>query len=190
MPNIYLDPSVEENEYVGGGNEEYYMNLIVDAMIPYLNIAGIGFVRNNPDNTLNQIIDQSNAGNYDLHLSLRSTPALQIQQGPIVYYDAYRTEAQSAAYKITRNLWSIYPDPNLVNMVPNSTLSQIALTNAPTVLIDLVNPRNYEDTEWLRNNIYKVARNLVFGLTDYFQIPFNVRRDPIESRPENVNVQG
>ena len=37
MPNIYLSPSTQEfNPYAGGGNEEYYMNLIADAMEPYL----------------------------------------------------------------------------------------------------------------------------------------------------------
>lgn len=42
MPNIFLSPSVQEyNEYLNGGSEEYYMNLIADAMEPYLNINDI-----------------------------------------------------------------------------------------------------------------------------------------------------
>ena len=38
MPNLFLSPSVQEyNPYVNGlGSEEYYMNLIADAMEPYL----------------------------------------------------------------------------------------------------------------------------------------------------------
>lgn len=33
-PNIYLSPSVQDfNEYIIGGSEEYYMNLIADAMV-------------------------------------------------------------------------------------------------------------------------------------------------------------
>ena len=38
MPNLFLSPSVQEfNPYVNGlGTEEYYMNLIADAMEPYL----------------------------------------------------------------------------------------------------------------------------------------------------------
>jgi len=44
MPKIYLSPSLQEyNPYVDGGNEEYYMNLIADAMEPYLNSSGIQF---------------------------------------------------------------------------------------------------------------------------------------------------
>ena len=44
MPNIYLSPSTQEfNPYAGGGNEEQYMNLIADAMEPYLAASGIRF---------------------------------------------------------------------------------------------------------------------------------------------------
>ena len=47
MPKIYLSPSAQEfNHYVDGGNEEYYMNLIADAMEPYLTAGGIDFSRN------------------------------------------------------------------------------------------------------------------------------------------------
>ena len=42
MPKIYLSPSTQEfNSYVTGGSEEYYMNLIADAMEPYLTASGI-----------------------------------------------------------------------------------------------------------------------------------------------------
>ena len=69
MPKIYLSPSLQEyNPYVDGGNEEYYMNLIADAMEPYLNSSGIQFTRNEPSQKLSQAIAQSNAGIYDLHL--------------------------------------------------------------------------------------------------------------------------
>lgn len=184
MPKIYLDPSVEEtNEYVGGGNEEYYMNQIADAMIPYLRIAGIDYTRNNPNEDLINIIDQSNAGDYDLHLSLRSTPSDQVLQGPNIYYNVTNPSGQRAAYFFARNLWRAYPNPDLVEMAPNETLAQLTLTKAPSVLIDLVNPQNYVDTEWLRDNIYNVAQTLVASLTQYFGLPFSVKRPPLPYIP-------
>ena len=49
MPNIFLSPSTQEyNEYITGGNEEYYTNLIADAMEPYLRASGSTFTRNDP----------------------------------------------------------------------------------------------------------------------------------------------
>ena len=45
MPNLFLSPSVQEyNPYINGlGSEEYYMNLVADAMEPYLISCGISF---------------------------------------------------------------------------------------------------------------------------------------------------
>ena len=73
MPTIFLSPSSQEfNPYTNGGNEEYYMNLLADAMEPYLRSSGIRYVRNNPNHSLQEIVAESNAGNYDAHLALHS----------------------------------------------------------------------------------------------------------------------
>ena len=73
MPSIYLSPSTQEyNTTVLGNSEEYYMNLIADAMEPYLDASGITYTRNDPDDTLSQAIALSNAGSYDFHLALHS----------------------------------------------------------------------------------------------------------------------
>ena len=72
MPIIYLSPSTQENNYyVTGGTEEYYMNLLADAMVPYLISNGIQYVRNTPDMTAGSSIRQANRGNYDLYLALQ-----------------------------------------------------------------------------------------------------------------------
>ena len=83
MPSIFLSPSAQEynSYYDNSGSEEYYMNLIADAMEPYLDASGISFTRNNPNNTLSQIIRESNAGNYDLHLALHSNAAPEYLSG-------------------------------------------------------------------------------------------------------------
>ena len=103
MPNLFLSPSVQEyNRYINGlGSEEYYMNLVADAMEPYLISCGISFTRNDPDDTLQQAIALSNAGNYDFHLALHSNaapPALAGQlQGCDIYYYATSTQGARAA---------------------------------------------------------------------------------------------
>ena len=83
MPSIFLSPSAQEYNpyYDNSGSEEYYMNLIADAMEPYLDASGISFTRNNPNNTLSQIIRESNAGTYDLHLALHSNAAPEYLAG-------------------------------------------------------------------------------------------------------------
>ena len=178
MPNLFLSPSVQQyNPYINGlGSEEYYMNLIADAMEPYLYASGITFTRNNPDDTLSPAIALSNAGNYDFHLALHSNAApanLSGQiQGPDIYYYSTSTEGKRAAEIFQENLKVIYPDPNLVNTIPNTTLGELRLVKAPSNLIELAYHDNLEDAMWIINNINVIARTLVLSLTEYFGIPF------------------
>ena len=178
MPSLFLSPSVQEyNPYIDGlGSEEYYMNLIADAMEPYLIASGISFTRNNPYDTLSQAIALSNAGNYDFHLALHSNaapPSLSGQiQGSDIYYYTTSTEGKRAAEIFQENLKVIYPDPNKVRTVPNTTLGELRLVKAPSNLIELAYHDNSEDAMWIINNINLIARTLVLALTEYFGIPF------------------
>ncbi len=178
MPSLFLSPSVQEfNPYVNGlGTEEYYMNLIADAMEPYLYASGITFTRNNPDDTLAQAIALSNAGNYDFHLALHSNaspPQLAGQlQGPDIYYYSTSTQGRRAAEIFQENLRAIYPNPNIVRTVPTTTLAELRRTEAPANLIELAYHDNLEDAMWIINNVDTIARNLVLSLTEYFGIPF------------------
>lgn len=178
MPSLFLSPSTQQfNPYVdGSGSEEYYMNLVADAMEPYLIASGITFTRNNPDDSLSQAIALSNAGNYDFHLALHSNASPENLagqlQGPDVYYYSTSAEGQRAADIFAANLKTIYPNPNIVRTVPNTTLAELRLTRAPANLIELAYHDNEEDAAWIINNIGLIARTLVLALTEYFGIPF------------------
>ena len=116
MPIIYLSPSTQEkNEYVNGGTEEQYMNLLADKMVPYLDASGIRYVRNTPEMTAASSIAASNRGNYDLHLALHSNAAPEGQYGQVrgilVFYYPGSQEGERAATIIANNLKEIYPLP-------------------------------------------------------------------------------
>ncbi len=114
MPIIYLSPSTQEYNlfYDGNGSEEYYMNLVADAMEPYLTASGIEYVRNTPDMTAASSIRASNAGNFDLHLALHSNaapPNLSGQlRGSDAYYYPYSERSRRLADIIVANLKAIY----------------------------------------------------------------------------------
>lgn len=177
MPIIYLSPSTQEfNPYVNGGNEEFYMNLIADAMIPYLTASGIEYVRNTPDMTAASSIAASNNGNYDLHLALHSNAAGGGNSGNVrgseVYYYPNSQNSERAAQIIANNLKLIYPLPDRVITVPTTTLGEVVRTRAPAVLIEFAYHDNPQDADWIKNNINAIAQNVVLSLTDYFDIPF------------------
>ncbi|MBC8546608.1 N-acetylmuramoyl-L-alanine amidase [Clostridiaceae bacterium NSJ-31] len=198
MPTIYLSPSTQENNlYVTGGTEEYYMNLIADAMEPYLRSSGIRYVRNTPDMTAASSIRQSNAGNYDLHLALHSNAAPEGRYGEVrgtdVYYYPSSTRGRRAAQIIAANLRDIYPIPSLVRAVPTTALGEVRLTRAPSVLIEFAYHDNVNDANWIKNHIQEIAINVVRSLTEYFGIPFvnaqPARRGTVDTNGTNLNIR-
>lgn len=177
MPIIYLSPSTQEfNPYINGGNEEQYMNLVADAMEPYLAASGIRYVRNTPDMTAASSIAASNAGNYDLHLALHSNATASGNgdvRGSEVYYYPTSVKGKRFADIAAENLRLIYPIPQNVKTVPTTTLGEVRRVKAPGVLIELAYHDNLQDAQWIKDNVNNIAANLVLSLTEYFGIPFN-----------------
>ena len=197
MPIIYLSPSTQEfNPYNGGGNEEQYMNLIADAMEPYLAASGIQYVRNLPDMTAASSIAASNSGNYDLHLALHSNATASGNgsvRGSEVYYYPTSEKGRAFADIAAANLQIIYPLPARVRTVPTTSLGEVRRVKAPGVLIELAYHDNAEDAQWIRDNIETIAANLVLSLTEYFGIPFNTPQPiftaDVQTNGSNLNVR-
>ncbi|WP_425756920.1 N-acetylmuramoyl-L-alanine amidase family protein [Ihubacter sp. rT4E-8] len=177
MPSVFLSPSTQEyNQFVNGGTEEYYANLIADAMVPYLRASGISFSRNNPGGTVTDSIASSNAGTYDFHLAIHSNAAPPNMsgaiQGPDVYYYRDSTAGQRDAEIIANNLKQIYPNPSLVTTVPTTTLAELRRTKAPAVLVEVAYHDNVEDANWIKNNVDSIGRNLALSVADILGVPF------------------
>ena len=184
MPKIYLSPSTQEyNPYVtGNGSEEYFMNLVADAMEPYLLANGIQFSRNTPDMTAASSIRQANRGDYDFYLALHSNasgPGSEGQnRGIIAFYYPTSRNGRRGAEIIARNLQEIYPLPERVVTRSTTSLGEVRQPRAPAVLVEIGYHDNYSDALWLESHVEDVARQLVKALTEYFGLPFILPMDP------------
>lgn len=177
MPMIYVSPSIQEyNKFVIGGDEEYYMNLIADAMVPYLSASNIDFSRNSPGDSMTDVINKSNAKENLLHIALHSNSAPEnlsgILRGPDVYYYAYSENGEKVADILAKNIKNIYQNPDLVTVIPNTTLPELSKVKAPAVLLETGYHDNIEDAEWIKNNINGIAKAIVTSITEYLEIPF------------------
>ena len=177
MSSVFLSPSTQEyNLYVTGNNEEYYANLITDAMIPYLRASGITYGRNDPSGTVSTSIGLSNAGNYDLHLAIHSNAAPEnlagMLQGSDVYFYKDSSKGKRAAEIFANNLKLIYPNPSLVTAIPTTSLVELRRTRAVAVLVEVAYHDNLEDANWIISNIENIARNLSLSVADYLGVPF------------------
>jgi len=151
------------------------MNLIADAMEPYLVSSGIEFVRNTPQMTAASSIQASNAGNYDVHLALHSNAAPENLSGKITGIDAYYSPNSERGRR-----------PSKVQTRPTTSIGEVTRTRAPAVLLELGYHDNPTDAAWIRANINAIARNIVYSLTEYFGIPF-VEPEPIQSGTVDIS---
>lgn len=173
MPRIYLSPSTQEfNPYITTGNEEYWMNLIADAMIPYLQQYGIEYGRNRPGMTAGSSIRESNAGNYDFHLAIHSNASGQgqagNQRGTVIFYYPTSTNGLRMAELISEQFKKIYPNPERVRIEPTTNLGEVSRTSAPSVLIEVAYHDNVEDANWITNNIDTIAKAIADAVNQYF----------------------
>ncbi len=177
MPKVYLSPSLQEfNPYVNGGNEEYYMNLVADAMEPYLRASEIEFERNSPDMTLSQAIADSNNTNNELHLAIHSNAAPPNAAGRYtgadIYYYPSSTNGKRFADIIQGNYRNIYREPDNIDTIPTTSLAEVRRTTAPAALIEVAYHDNPTEAQWIRDNIQGIARSLSKSVADYFGVPF------------------
>ncbi len=177
MPKIYLSPSTQQaNAYVTGGNEEYYMNLLADALEPYLRASGIEFDRNDRNANASAAIRESNAGNYDLHLALHSNASPEQNAGKTrgidVYYYPGSREGQRASEIFADNFMDIYPLPDKVRTLTTTRLGEVRQTRAPSAFLEIGYHDNPDDAMFITSNIPSIARNIALSLTEYFGIPF------------------
>ena len=189
MPRIYLSPSTQDwNPYVtGSGSEEYNMNLLADALEPYLLSNGIQWVRNTPDMTAASSIRQANElGGFDFYLALHSNASGAGNEGQnrgiIVFHYPGSPRGQEAAELFAASLREVYPLPDRVYTRATTSLGEVSRTRYPANLIEIGYHDNYADALWIESSRPQIAQALARGLTGFFGLPFIYPRDPETGR--------
>jgi N-acetylmuramoyl-L-alanine amidase len=178
VPSIYLSPSTQEwNAYVtGSGSEEYNMNLLADALIPYLQANAIRYTRNSPDMTAASSIRQANEGDYDFYLALHSNASGEghygENRGIIAFYYPGSARGERGAELIAQALQAVYPLPKQVRAQSAVTLGEVRLSRFPAVLVEIGYHDNYADAAWVESHMDAIAQSLARALTEYFGLPF------------------
>ena len=187
MPIVFLSPSTQDwnPSVTGSGSEEYNMNLLTDALIPYLEANAILYERNDPDGTAADAIRMGNSSNYDFYLALHSNASPEALagrvQGIIVFYYPGSAYGLRAAELIATELREIYPYPELVTTRPTTSLGEVRRSRAPAVLAEIGYHDNYEDALWLENNREAIAEALARAITEFFGVPFIYPSQPFSA---------
>ena len=177
MPIIYLSPSTQEfNQYFSGGNEEEYMNLLADIVERDLERNGIAVVRNDPDAPLASAIEESNLGNFDLHLALHSNASpvdlAGRLQGTDVYYYPGSLKAKEFADILAENMKKIYPNPRLVKSLSTTNLGELQFTKAPSTLLEVAYHDNPSDELWIKENLNEIGDTIAKSVAEYLGVNY------------------
>ena len=152
------------------------MNLVADAMEPYLLANGIQFSRNTPDMTAASSIRQANRGDYDFYLALHSNasgPGSEGQnRGIIAFYYPTSRNGRRGAEIIARNLQEIYPLPERVVTRSTTSLGEVRQPRAPAVLVEIGYHDNEADARWIESHIDAIGQSLAMSMAEYFGLPF------------------
>ena len=199
MASLFLSPSTQEyNPYVTTGNEEYWMNLLADELVPYLEASGVNVTRNDPAGTVGASVRASNAGDYDFHLALHSnaSPAATAGQnrGVDIYYFSGSARGMRMANISVDNIRPVYPLPERVRALATTSLYELRRTKIPAVLGEFGYHDNLADAQWIENNLTAIARALALSVTEYFGLPYltpgPVRRAVVETVSGPLNLRG
>ncbi|MCL2755717.1 MAG: SH3 domain-containing protein [Firmicutes bacterium] len=175
MPRIYLSPSLQPwNQTVLGVSEEFLMNMIADAAEPLLKTNGIDYVRSRIGMTLNEVIAESNAGNFDAHVAIHSNAAPEpgSARGSRQYFFTTSSNGKRLAENFRDEFKMIYPEPDRVTINPTTDLAELRQTKAPAVHSEVAFHDNILDAQWIQNNIQSIAIAIVKALAKYFGIEY------------------
>ena len=175
MPSIYLSPSLQPwNPTVLGVSEQFLMGLIADAIEPILRLNNIDFTRSREGMNLNQVIAESNAGNFDAHIAIHSNaaPTPGTARGSRQYFFTNSERGRRLAQFFANELATIYPDPTRVTINPTTALAELRGTRAPAVVSEVAFHDNAMDAEWIANNIQNIAEAIVRAITAFLGLDY------------------
>ena len=174
MPTLFLSPSrAEDRPTASGLTEKQVMSFVADAVRALLKENGVAVVSAGTGTTT-ETVKESNLAKPDLHLSLitNTAPAGRRFRGIQAFYFPSSVAGRRAAQALCDSLKSVYPDPDLVYILPATHVTELTKTTAPAVQLALGYRDDPRDSQWLKNNVQEVAGAIARGVTDTFSLPY------------------
>lgn len=175
LPTIYLNPSRNElNHYIDGGTEEYYMNLIVDELVPYLTSSTVNYFRYNFKPSKSKIKEKTE-NNYDLNLEINSgkisNNKTEKARGINIFFVPGNPDSNRASKIFCKNFKEIYPLSDNIQRISLNTLGTLKHRTDPYIKLEIAKCDSEPDSIWVKENIEKISENLAMSITEFFALP-------------------
>jgi len=172
MYKVYLSPSTQDKSFGVGdfGTEEFRMNQIADVVERLLIQDGeYAVFRNVPDMTREEIINDSNDTNPNIHVAIHSNYGNR--PGPECYIKVGDETSNGFGKEVYRELMSIYHDKSIDNgLVYDENIVEINKVKSPAILIAVGCHDIETDAKWIVENIEIIGRAIADGIQKGFTL--------------------
>ncbi len=173
VKKVYIRlPKNNGSRYPNGGNEKEWMTQIAHKLASCLKDKEITCEIAGEGKPLQTLIRESNEGEYDLHLALRSqaAPAEQgCRKGAQILYYSRGKNGSPYAKALAKQYRSIYPQPELVTVKAAAALDELRKTKATALLLETAYHDNPQDEIWLTSHTTEIAEAIAKGIANAFQ---------------------
>ena len=178
--DVYLSPSVQEFNvgYGNYGTEEERMNQVADIVEYELRRNGLRVVRNSPEQSLQEIVAESNALAPSVHVAIHSNASSNGEaRGSEVYAHKFGGKGEILARDIARYLEPLTPTEDFgvkegYTAFNGKGYYELRRTTAPAVLVEVAFHDNPEDAQFIMDNIYEIGVAIARGILNYFGKPY------------------
>lgn len=183
---VYISPSTQQhNKTALGDTEENVMHMIADKLVPLLKDSGIEVFRGKKEQTLAQMVTESNNLAVDCHVAIHSnaTGTSAIARGCTIFHYPNSKKGKALAEHIYKHLEALTPTKDR-GIVENSTFYELKQTKAPATLIEVDFHDNFDGAKWIMDNIENIAEAIAQGICDYFNVP--LKKNPYQVAVEQI----
>lgn len=178
--DVFLSPSTQQFNigYGNYGTEEERMNQIADIVEYELRRNGLTVARNSPDQTLQEVVAESNALQPRIHVAIHSNASATGEaRGGEIYVHKFGGKAELLARDIFRYLEPLTPTDDFgvkegYTAFNGQGYYELRRTTAPAVLIEVAFHDNPEDAQFIMDNIYEIGVAIARGILAYFGMPY------------------
>jgi N-acetylmuramoyl-L-alanine amidase len=176
MSRAYISPSTQEKNLTAlGDTEENIMHKIADELVPLLKDSGIEIFRGKKDQSLAQMVYESNNLAVDCHVAIHSNAYNEKARGCEVFHYPNSVKGEKLADAIYKYMEPLTPTADRKVQV-NSTYYELKNTKAPAVIVEVDFHDSYEGATWINQNIYPIAEAIAEGICEYLGVP--LRKNP------------
>ncbi|HUV84285.1 MAG TPA: N-acetylmuramoyl-L-alanine amidase [Methanosarcinales archaeon] len=185
---VYISPSTQQNNLSVNplyGTEERVMHLIADEVVPLLKEQGIEVFRGRKEQTLTEMVAESNDLKVDCHIAIHSNAMGTAEQGKArgceVWIYQNSLNGRKLAEPIYKQIEALTPTADR-GIKETTSLYEVKSTKAPACIVEVAFHDNMLDAEWILSNIKPIAKGIAMGGCEFLGVAFkdNKYKDAIE----------